>query len=92
MNGWNLEKAKIVPPPQDAQPGVHFIAAANGELVSNHVPFALDTLPDDLAPLLADLMSERDPQAELILNSQCPDCKQTFDVLLMSEFGSRNVV
>jgi len=48
MDGWNLEKARIGPPPQDAKPGVHFIAAANGELVSNHVPFAQDTLPECL--------------------------------------------
>lgn len=48
MDGWNLDKAKIVPPPQDAKPGVHLLAAVNGELTSNHVQFALDTLPECL--------------------------------------------
>ena len=46
MNGWNLEKATLTPPPKDAKPGQHLLAAANGKLVSNYVPFALDTLPE----------------------------------------------
>jgi len=48
MNGWNLEKSTIAPPPKDAKPGVHLIAPTNGKLVSNYVPFALDTLPECL--------------------------------------------
>jgi ribosomal protein L40E len=48
MNGWNLETATISPPTKDAKPGLHMIAADNGEFVSNHVPFALDTLPECL--------------------------------------------
>jgi len=48
MNGWNLEKATLAPPPKDAKPGRHLIAATDGKLVSNYVPFALDTLPECL--------------------------------------------
>jgi len=48
MNGWNLEKTTLSAPPQDAKPGHHLIAATNGTLVSNYVPFALDTLPECL--------------------------------------------
>ena len=48
MNGWNLEKATLAPPPKDAPPGLHLIAATNGKLVSNSVPFAIDTLPECL--------------------------------------------
>jgi len=47
-SGWNLEKATMAPPPKDAKPGRHLLAAANGNLVSNYVPFALDTLPECL--------------------------------------------
>jgi len=46
MDGWNLEKATLAPPPQDAKPGKHLIAATDGTFVSNYVPFALDTLPE----------------------------------------------
>jgi ribosomal protein L40E len=46
MHGWNLEKSTLAPPPQDAKPGVHLIAPTNGKLVSNYVPFAIDTLPE----------------------------------------------
>ncbi len=48
MNGWNLENATLAPPPKDAKPGQYSLAATNGTLVSNYVPFALDTLPECL--------------------------------------------
>lgn len=48
MNGWNLEQATLSAPPKDAELGKYFIAASTGELVSNDVPFALDTLPECL--------------------------------------------
>lgn len=48
LDGWNLEKTTLTAPPKDAKPGRHLIAATNGRLVSNYVPFALDTLPECL--------------------------------------------
>src|SRR3990172_4563877 len=47
-SGWNLEKTTLAPPPKDAKPGSHLIAATNGKFASNYVPFALDTLPECL--------------------------------------------
>ena len=46
MDGWNLDKAKLIPPPKDASPGVYRITAKKGKAVSNGLPFALDTLPE----------------------------------------------
>jgi hypothetical protein len=46
VKGWNLEKAVLWPPSKDAKPGLHWIAARTGGLLSNRVPFALDTLPE----------------------------------------------
>ena len=46
MSGWNLEKATLSAPPKDSKPGLHMIAATDGKLVSNYMPFALDTLPE----------------------------------------------
>jgi hypothetical protein len=46
MKGWNLEGAELMPPAPDAAPGVHRVAARKGRLVSNRLPFALDTLPE----------------------------------------------
>jgi len=48
MDGWNLASATLAPPPQDAAPGKHLLAATDGSLVSNYVPFALGTLPECL--------------------------------------------
>ena len=46
MDGWNLRKAKLTPPPRDAKAGVYQITAKTGKFVSNPMPFALDTLPE----------------------------------------------
>jgi len=46
VNGWNLEKAALRPPSKDAKPGRHLLAATSGQVISNYVPFALDTLPE----------------------------------------------
>ena len=48
MDGWNLEKFRLIPPPKDAGPGTHLISARKNGMVSNQVPFALDTLPECL--------------------------------------------
>jgi len=48
MEGWNLEKATLAPPPADAKPGTHLLTASSGEFVSNAVPFVLGTLPEVL--------------------------------------------
>jgi ribosomal protein L40E len=47
-SGWNLEKAALSPPPREAGPGTYALTATDGKLVSNPVPFALDTLPECL--------------------------------------------
>lgn len=46
MKGWNLETAELTPPAAGAGPGVYSLAARRESLVSNRVPFALDTLPE----------------------------------------------
>jgi hypothetical protein len=46
----------LAPPPKDAKPGHHLIAATNGKFASNYAPFALDTLPECL---------EKEPNDEL---------------------------
>ncbi len=48
MKGWNLEGAELMPPPANAGPGVYWVAARRGGIVSNRVPFALDSLPECL--------------------------------------------
>jgi len=48
MSGWNLEGTTLALPAQDAKPGHHLIAATNGTVLSNYVPFALGTLPECL--------------------------------------------
>ena len=48
MKGWNLEKAVLTPPPGDAKPGIYWLAARSRGLLSNRVPFVVDTLPECL--------------------------------------------
>jgi hypothetical protein len=46
MQGWNLDGAQLQLPPTSAESGVYPIAAVQAGIVSNRVPFALDTLPE----------------------------------------------
>lgn len=57
MDGWNLENATLSTLPQEEKPGKHLIAASAGNLVSNDIPFALDTLPECLDAESNDLPS-----------------------------------
>jgi hypothetical protein len=47
MKGWNLEAARLTLPSPDAKPGIYPLTARNAAgLISNPVPFAIDTLPE----------------------------------------------
>jgi hypothetical protein len=46
LNGWNLGSARLRLPGNGAAPGIHYVAADRGDVLSNHIPFALDTLPE----------------------------------------------
>jgi hypothetical protein len=46
MKGWNLDGAELTPPDKAAGAGIQLLAANRDGLVSNRVPFALDTLPE----------------------------------------------
>jgi hypothetical protein len=48
IKGWNLQNAELSPLPSDATPGIHSLAATRKGLVSNRVPFTLDTLRETL--------------------------------------------
>ena len=46
MKGVNLENAELQAPAKDADAGIQLIAATRQGVVSNRMPFALDTLPE----------------------------------------------
>ncbi len=46
LQGCNLEGAELDRLPPDAKPGLFSLAATRNKLVSNHVPFVVDDLPD----------------------------------------------
>jgi hypothetical protein len=48
VTGWNLPLTNIVQDAQDKGPGVYPILVRKGALISNRVPFAVDTLPEVL--------------------------------------------
>jgi len=48
------------------------------EARSNGHPVSLEELPDDALQEIADGMGECDPQAEVLLNLNCPDCRAPF--------------
>ena len=48
MNGWNLPVDELTLDAKDKEPGILPVSVRREELVSNRVPFALDTLPECL--------------------------------------------
>ena len=48
LKGWNLPVDKVTMDAREKGPGVHPLSVSRGEQVSNHVPFAVDTLPECL--------------------------------------------
>ena len=48
LAGWNLPAAGLAQDVEHRKPGIYPISVTKGEQVSNHVPFAVDTLPERL--------------------------------------------
>lgn len=46
ISGWNLEGAKLLLPEGDTAAGIHPVVADRGDVLSNLIPFAIDTLPE----------------------------------------------
>ena len=68
--GWNLENARLVPPGSSG-PGVQFVTVQKDELVSNRLPFALDTLPECMdQESNNDLQHPQDVQLPVIVNGR----------------------
>ncbi len=48
LKGWNLRTNKLTVDTAGREVGVHPIRVHNAKLTSNHVPFAIDSLPECL--------------------------------------------
>jgi hypothetical protein len=92
MQGWNLDAAELRAPLPNAAPGVHSVFAAAAGMVSNRLPFALDTLPECL---------EKEPNNDaahvqkvtlpIVVNGRV-DRKDDCDVFKFSGRGGETVV
>ena len=92
LQGWNLQNAKPVPPSTAAGPGVHGLVARKGELVSNAVPFALDTLPECFQAEPNDALPEAQPvELPVIINGRI-DAPDDWDVYRVSGRAGQTLV
>jgi hypothetical protein len=46
FKGWNVQGAKLIPPPAAAEPGIVSVAVRKDGFLSNPMPFQFDTLPE----------------------------------------------
>jgi hypothetical protein len=46
LGGWNLPQSSLTLEPQEMKPGILSLSVKNGDLVSNQVPFSVNTLPE----------------------------------------------
>jgi len=74
--GWNLKDTELSSIPAGAQPDVYSVVAGRKHLVSNRVPFALDTLPETV---------EQEPN-----NTTAGAQKVTLPIILNGRIGKPN--
>jgi len=92
MKGCNLEGAELLLPPKDAGPGLFEVVANQAGTLSNRVPFALDTLPEDF-----DKESNNDPahaqkvKLPLIVNGRI-DRSDDWDVFQVAGRAGETIV
>ncbi len=48
LSGWNLPTDALTIDAKDMTPGIHPLSVRKGEMISNTLPFSVDTLPEDL--------------------------------------------
>lgn len=46
IQGWNTEGAEAKLPPPEVSPGIYCVIVSKNGMISNHVPFAVDVLPE----------------------------------------------
>jgi len=92
IDGWNLDGARTVPPSKDAPPGVHFVTAVNNGLVSNRVPFALDTLPECIEEEANDDPSQAQKVALPIIVNGRTDRPDDWDVFAVEGTAGQTIV
>ena len=92
MKGWNIDGAELKPPPADGGPGIRQIAARKGNLVSNNIPFAIDTLPETFDKEPNDNQaSAQDVNVPVIINGRI-DRKDDWDVFRFAGHAGETVV
>ncbi len=92
MDGWNLEQMTLTPPPGDAKPGYYPITATNGQLVSNELLFALDTLPECLETEPNDEPSQAQPVSLPVIVNGRADHPGDWDVFAVDGKAGETIV
>jgi hypothetical protein len=90
--GWNLGSAEVTPPAPGAGPGIHLLAAHNKDLVSNHVPFALDTLPECVEKEPNDTLKQAQPVTLPIIVNGRMDHPNDWDVFKFTGRAGETIV
>ena len=90
--GWNLESAEMTPPAADAGPGIHLLGARNKDLVSNRVPFALDTLPECVEKEPNNTLKQAQPVTLPIIINGRMDRPNDWDVFQFSGRAGETIV
>jgi hypothetical protein len=92
LRGWNLPTDKLTMDCRDREPGVYPLSVGEGPQVSNHVPFAVDTLPECLAAEPNDSPEHAQPVTlPVILNGRI-DAAGDWDVFRFEGRAGDNLV
>jgi len=92
IKGWNLPAARLTMDAKDKGPGVYPLSARKEEWVSNHVPFAVDTLPECLEREPNDKPESAQPVTLPVIVNGRIDRPDDWDVLRFEGRGGSQIV
>jgi hypothetical protein len=92
IKGWNLPAARLTMDAKDKGPGVYPLSARKEEWVSNHVPFAVDTLPECLEREPNDKPESAQPVTLPVIVNGRIDRPGDWDVLRFEGRGGSQIV
>jgi hypothetical protein len=92
VKGWNLPVASLTMDAKDKGPGVYPLSARKEEWVSNHVPFAVDTLPECLEREPNNKPESAQPVTLPVIVNGRIDRPDDWDVLRFEGHGGSQIV
>jgi hypothetical protein len=90
--GWNLDKTALTPPDASADAGIYKLTTTKDALVSNPLPFALDTLPELMEKEPNDILKRAQPVTLPVIINGRVESRGNWDVFRFTGKSNDTIV